>query len=101
MTKEEATKLYESKFWENMSFREIAIFQLYEDLLCMPFEIFHEAVEKTLDRPVWTHEFGLNHEGLKRELSGIFPAPTMEEILDMIPKEKRVIVVTQGGKNAR
>jgi hypothetical protein len=93
MTKEEAIKLAESKFWEKMSYREIATFQLYEDRLCMPFSVFHEAMEKVLERPVYSHEFGLNREALKRELSGLFPAPTLEEIMNMIPEEKRIVLV--------
>jgi len=92
MKKETAIKLSESNFWENMSFRDIAIFQLFEPLLCMPFEIFHEAIEKTLNRPVFTHEFGLNIEGLKKELLGEKTAPTLYEIIDLIPEEKRIIV---------
>ena len=70
MTKEEAIALYESKFWETLSFEERAKFQLFEPLLCMPIDIFHEAIEKTLGRGVYTHEFGLNMEGLKKELLG-------------------------------
>ena len=92
MKKEEASRLYESKFWEGMTFEERAKFQLFEELLCMPFDIFHEAVEKTLGRPVWTHEFGLNVEGLRKELLGGKDAPTMEEIINMIPENKRTVI---------
>gem|GEM_PF-5448199 len=56
MTKEQAIKLSESEFWKKMTFRQIAEFQLFEPLLCVPFEIFHEAMEKTLNRPIFTHE---------------------------------------------
>lgn len=75
MTKEQAIALAESGFWKTMTHREIATFQLFEPLLCMPFEVFHEAIEKTLGRPVWTHEFGLNWDGLKSELIGEKQAP--------------------------
>ncbi len=92
MTKEEAIKLMDTKFWETMTLKERAMFQMFERRLCMPFDVFHEAVEKTLGRPVWTHEFGLNCEGLKKELLGEAPAPTMEDIINMIPAEKRMIV---------
>ena len=84
--------LYESKFWEQMSFRDRAMFQMFEDLLCMPFGVFHEAVEKALGRPVFTHEFGLNREGLRRELLGESPAPTMGDIIALIPKSKRIVL---------
>jgi hypothetical protein len=65
---------------------------MFEELLCMPFDVFHEAVEKTLGRPVWTHEFGLNFDGLKAELLGEKPASTMEEIINLIPEDKRVVI---------
>lgn len=93
MTKDEAIKLAESGFWETMSSREIATFQLFEDRLCMPFGVFHEAIEKALGRPVYTHEFGFNRDGLKRELLGEAPAPTLEDILNLIPADKRVVVL--------
>lgn len=92
MTKNEAMALYESKFWEQMSFRDRAMFQMFEDLLCMPFDVFHEAIEKALGRPVFTHEFGLNREGLRRELLGESPAPTMGDIIALIPKSKRIVL---------
>lgn len=52
MTKEQVIKLAESEFWKDVTYEQIAKFQLFEDLLCMPFDVFHEAVEKTLGRPV-------------------------------------------------
>jgi hypothetical protein len=94
VTKEEAIALYDSKFWESMTYEERAKFQLFERKLCMPFGVFHEAIEKTLGRPVYTHEFGLNIDGLKKELLGEAPAPTMEEIINMIPEDKRIVVVS-------
>jgi len=93
MTKEEAITLGETKFWEKMTPREIAMFQLFEPLLCMPFEVFHEALEKTLGRPVFTHELGLNYAGLKLEIMGNTPAPSLDEILNLIPADKRVVLV--------
>lgn len=92
MTKEQAVALFESRFWEPMSYVERATFQLFERKLCMPFDVFHEAVEKALGRPVWTHEFGLDIDGLRKELIGTKPAPTMEEIINLIPEDKRVII---------
>ena len=76
-----------------MNYRQRAEFQMEQRLLCMPFEIFHEAMEKTLGRGVYTHEFGFNTEGLKAELYGNKPAPTFEEILALIPKDKQVIII--------
>ena len=60
MIKEEAITLAKTKFWEKMSYEERAEWQLSNDLLCMPFGVFHEAIEKTLNRPVDIHEFAFN-----------------------------------------
>ena len=92
MTPEQAIELSKTNFWEKMTPREIATFQMFEDRLCMPFSVFHKAIEKTLGRPVFTHEFGLNAEGLRKELMGEAPMPTLEEIINLIPKEKRIVI---------
>ena len=92
MTKENAIALAELEFWKSLTDRQIAEFQISEEKLCMPFSVFHEAIEKTLGRPVYTHEFGLSLEGLKSELfEGKLP-PTLEEIMNLIPAEKRIII---------
>ena len=92
LTRKQAVELYESGFWEPLSYEERAKFQMLNELLCMPFEVFHEAIEKYLGRPVWTHEFGLNREGLMEEVFAGAAPPSLEEIIDLIPKEKRLIV---------
>jgi hypothetical protein len=95
----QARAFHDSKAWEKMTFRERACFQINQKLLCMPFREFHEAVEKTIGRPVYTHEFGLNMEGLKRELDGTGSAPTLADIIAMLPTEKTIVVVEQGEDN--
>lgn len=92
MTQEEAVKLHDSKFWEEMDFRARTEFQLFQERLCMPFTIFHEAVEKTLNRPVFTHEFAFV-ENLRKEFLGERPAPSFTEIMNLIPKDKLVLMV--------
>ena len=96
MTREQAIALGETRFWESMTPREIATFQLHEPLLCMPFDVYHGAMEKALGRPVWTHEFGsAGVEGLKAELRGDLPPPTMEEIIALVPADKRMVISTE------
>ena len=92
LTKEQAIALADSEFWKPLSHMERAMFQLFEERLCMPFDVFQEAVEKTLQRPVFTHEFGLNLDGLKRELLGEKQPPTLDEILALIPEDKRLLI---------
>lgn len=94
MTTEQAIAFAESGKWKDMTHFERAAFQLHHAKLCMPFEVFHESVEAALGRPVWTHEFGLNWQGLKDELVGKATAPTLEQIIEMIPAQKRMVVVS-------
>jgi hypothetical protein len=90
--KEKAIQLYNSNWWEGLSYREIAEFQLFTTELCCPFDVFHEAVEKSLGRPVFTHEFGLNYQGICKEFLGEKESPTMDEILNLIPQENLIVI---------
>jgi len=92
LSKEQAMAFAKNKLYTAMTDRKKAEFQLLQDRLCMPFSVFHEAIEATLERPVYTHEFGLNREGLLDELCGEGHASTLEEIINMIPAEKQIIV---------
>lgn len=92
LSKEQAIAFSERKAYEPMTDRAKAEFQLLQDKLCMPFSVFHQAVEKTLNRPVYAHELGLNREGLLDELCCEETPPTLEEIIEMLPAEKLVIV---------
>jgi hypothetical protein len=84
-----AIALYGSQWWLDRSAREIAKFQLCTIELCLPFEIFHRALEAALDRPVWMHELGYDVDGLIQEFLDERDPPTLEEILALIPPEKR------------
>lgn len=86
-----AIALAESQWWIGLPYKEIAKVGLLTAELCLPFDVLHEAVEKALGRPVWTHEFGMNFDGIVQELLGERDAPTMEEIINLIPAEKRII----------
>lgn len=92
MTEDQAKKLYDSRFWEQMGHEERAWFQLFENRLCMPFDVFHEAITKALGRSVWTHEFAFV-DSLREELRGNRPPPTMEDIINLIPEDKRILLV--------
>lgn len=70
LTKEEAIAFSESKVYEGWTDRQIAEFQMEQSKLCVPFDVFHRAIEKALGRPVFTHEFAFNYEGLRKELYG-------------------------------
>jgi hypothetical protein len=90
MTKEDATKMYESGWWKNKTPNEIAEFQIHEEKLCLPFDEFHAAVEKWLGRPVWTHEFA-DPQALIDEKDGKRKAQNPFESLQRIAPNKPII----------
>lgn len=87
LTKEQAVSLYESKVWESWTADEVVKFQLFQKRLCVPFGVFHESVEAILGRPVYTHEFAYP-DNLISEYLGKKEAPTLKEILELIPGVK-------------
>lgn len=91
--KERAIALSKTNWWEGKTPRQIAKFQLFTAELSCPFNVFHEALEKSLERPVWTHELGMNYNGIVQEFLGERDAPTMKEIIELIPEEKRIVCV--------
>lgn len=91
-----AIALAETKWWEGKSATEIATFGMEVAELCCPWSVFHEAIEKALGRPVYTHEFGLNPAGLLAELYSDKPSPTFQEIVELIPSEKRILIMVDG-----
>lgn len=100
LSTEQAIAFHDSGTWKAMSANERAVFQMQQDKLCMPFSEFHKAVEETLGRPVWTHEFGLNRDGIRAELEGKASAPTFAKILAMLPAEKTIVLTTNAPAQA-
>ena len=94
LTQKQAIAFAESGQWKDFTDEEVVKFQLYQRRLCMDFNRFHEAIGKVLGRPVYTHEFAgeANWQRLIDEYEGERPAPTFEEIVNMIPEEKRIII---------
>lgn len=90
-----AIALASSDHWIGKTAREIAEFQLFTNELSMDFSLFHKSLEESLGRPVFTHEMGLDYEGLVREFLGERPAPSFIEIMNLIPEDKRILVVTK------
>lgn len=92
LTREEAIAVFESEVWKLWTDEEICDFQMWQACLAIPFDVFHLAVEKTLGRPVWTHEFGVAYAEMQQERLGQRPAPTFDEILELIPEDKRIVI---------
>ena len=92
LTTEQAIKFAKSKVYENWSFEQIVRFQLFQNKLCMDFNIFFEAIGKVLGRAVFSHELGINKEEIILEYLGEKEAPTLDEILELIPEDKRIVI---------
>lgn len=60
-------KYGDNYWWESEDPIQLAMYQIFEDILMVDFGKFHEGLEKLVGRPVFTHEMGLNPEGLKEE----------------------------------
>jgi hypothetical protein len=71
MSEAQAVALFDSGLWREMTPRVRAVFQAFTDRLCMPFEEFQKAVEETLRRSIFTHEFAFNRNGIADELCGL------------------------------
>lgn len=91
LNKEESLKFFESDIWKNWTPKQIVELQLFQKRVCVPWGLFRESIEKVLERPVYTHEFAFA-ENLKKEFIGEKKAPTLEEIINLIPEKKRIII---------
>lgn len=56
------------------------------------FAMIHARIESLVGRPVWTHEMGLNWSGLLQECRWKGRPATMDEIIDLVPAEKRIVI---------
>lgn len=99
LTKEQAIALEKSRWWVGVSDHDIVMFQLFEPLLCTEWSVFHAAVSRVLGRGVFTHEFASsNIQHLQDEFLGDRPAPSMDEVLRMIPAEKLMLLHVDGDR---
>lgn len=69
----------DNRWWTSNDKKVVGYYQLLNPLLLVDFSKFHESVEALLQRSVWTHEFGLNWEGLKAEAERAFHGETDTE----------------------
>jgi hypothetical protein len=95
LTYDQAVAFFDEQKWLPMTNRERAEFQMEQDKLCMPFDVFHKAIEEALGRPVWTHEFA-ERERLRAEMAGTRPKATMDDVFDSLARlagDKPVIVI--------
>lgn len=85
--KECGRMLYHSGWWQGLSAKEVALFQLTTVELCLPMAEFYRVLEEALGREVFTCEFEFS-SSLIAELEGKQAAPTRQEVLALMPAEK-------------
>ena len=92
---DEAIAIAKTGWWKGEDPRQIVAFQLYEDLLCMDFGDYHEATEKALGRPVWTHEFA-RPQDLRDEFELKKPPRNQDDVIrlaeEMVGKARVVVI---------
>jgi len=90
-----AIALADTNWWVGKDAKYIAKIGMFTTELCLPFDVLHKAVEEAVGRPVFTHEFGLNFDGICQEILGERAAPTLEEIIGLIPEEKLIVLAAR------
>ena len=72
----------------------VAEMTLLAGITTVPFSMIHQRIEALVGRPVYTHEIGTDWEGLVAEAGNQAPPATMQEIIELIPEPKRLVVET-------
>lgn len=102
LTREEAIELHDSGKWVEWPDDAIAVYQLTQQYLAIPWGRFHEAVEAAIGRPVWTHEF-VDSEHLLSEYIGVTPQRSMADIMqlmqDLAGPDKEIITINPAPNN--
>ena len=99
ITREQAIAYAKSEAWKGLTARQKAEFQLQADRLIMPFDVFHEAIEETLGRPVFTSE--LSSQGLPQLMAELYEGkdpPTLQDLIDTMSEGTKILVITEPSK---
>ena len=79
---EKAIYIHDNQLYKKLTEEEQFLFQINEKYLAMPWDVFHSATEKALNRPVWTHEFA-DPEYIKSQYRNNAKVYSMDELLSM------------------
>lgn len=86
---------YSYPWWDDSDPIVVFLGQVQEPILIVEFDMFQEATEKALKRPVWTHEFAMP-KLLLEEFQGKIPKATFDDVMTklraMVPDEKIIVV---------
>jgi len=96
LTEAQAIEFAESEAWREWTPEQRGAFQLFQELMCLPWEVFHEGIEAALGRPVWTHEFA-RADDLRMEWKGLVGPQTTQDVFDALvdiaPDGAEIIVI--------
>lgn len=94
MTEEQAIAFYDSRAWSELNSLQRSRLQLGQDYLCMPVNVFRDALDEALGRPVWSQEIRTqNRSTLIDELNGKAQPPDMRQIMALLPSDKNFIAL--------
>lgn len=91
LTYEQAVNFSRSKVWKDWTPDQIVRLQLFQQRMCVDSEHFHRCLQDVLGREVFTHEFAYRDD-LVLEYLGEKEPPTFDEIVLLIPEEKRLVI---------
>jgi hypothetical protein len=94
---ETAIALYQSGWWRERPAKEVALFQLQTAELSLPFSEFGRVLKEATGRYVTKYELS-QPESLIAEIMGERPAPTHEELAQLLALEQFVDLV-RGGRS--
>lgn len=84
LTEAQAIQLSLTRFWREMTPRDIATWQLCVERMVVPIDVLHESLEAALGREVEAAEL-VDRSALRRELLADGPEPTREQLLGWLP----------------
>lgn len=96
LTEDECVAFGTGGEWQNWSDDQIGAFQLFQDRLCVPIDVFHRCIEVTLGRPVFNIEF-CDIQRLRDEYLGKRPEGTFADVLRMVEERGFTPVVVANG----
>ncbi len=93
ITKIQALNIFHNEKWKRWTDYQKVKFQLYQDRLCMPYTEFRKALTVVFGRSIWSHELSSsNINSMIKEFEKKRKAPTFTEILELIPKDKAIVI---------
>lgn len=82
LSSDEAKELAITEWWKHSNPISISTFQLTQEFLCCPFELYKESLSRVLDRTVFQYELA-KPDLLIAEIKGNKETPSLFDLLDL------------------